>query len=668
MPESGQVNHEFIFNTVDHAIIVYGLDGDVKAWNQAATRLFKYDTSEACGKNVADLIVPREEKLRYNSDFRTWWQSVVGRSKVLPVRDKVGRHFSAMFRFETHDGLFYSYSYENMLPSEVDAGSLLRTLDQAGHLIFVKDPEGRYMEFNHCLERTFGLRRADLLGRRDDEVFPANEAENFQRNDRAAWSSGSVVSVAEHAFVNGRRRTFSITKVVEKLPGRPPRLVCVGHDVTDLVEAQAEVTRMENEKLIERERAALQMSKTKTDFLANMSHEIRTPINAMIGFTTLLRETDLSAEQREYTDAVHRSCGVLLSLINDILDFSKIEAGKVILESSLVDVGALVAELLRDSFNPKRLTLRSSVVPNSNFFIVTDGGRLRQILTVFLSNALKFTFSGGITITAAHDATRAHFHVVDSGIGISQDALKTLFRPFTQVDASTTRRFGGTGLGLSISRSLANLLGGDVDATSQEHVGSDFHLWIPYVEGRPREGAHFAGLCAEPHAMEDVETAEDRTRREGRLNSGDDKGKHFILIVEDSPMNAKLMTRMLEKLGYRAVTATNGLEALNMLRLDPFKYSLTLMDCSMPVMDGYEATREIRKLPSPPGRMPIIALTANVLSDERQRVLDAGMNEYMSKPVFKQTLAEVIERWLPIGADLIARPAAWEQHPSTAVA
>jgi len=639
------IDHRFLFETVPHAIIVLDLRGIVTAWNKSATDLFGYEGSEACGKNIADLIVPKAERERYGDDFETWRHSVVGLSKLLPVVDRAGKEFSAVAHFELRDGLFYAYYHRQPVSNGVGAAAIFRALNEGGNLIFVKDKDGRYLDFNNHFERLHELRREDLLGKTDVEVFRPDQARQYIEHDLEAWTRGSAVSVIEHAVANGKARTFAVTKIAEKLP--EPRLIGIGNDITDLIEAQNDLTRLESERSLEREQAAVEMSKTKTEFLSTMSHEIRTPINAMIGFTTLLRETKLTPEQWEYMEAVHRSCGVLLSLINDILDFTKVEAGEVVPEFLNVDVGALVEELLQDCQNPKQLKLSSGVIPKQGFYIVTDGARLRQILAIFISNALKFTFHGGISITATHDESRVNFHVVDTGIGMGKDALEKLFRPFSQADASTTRMFGGTGLGLSVSRSLARLLGGDVDAVSQEHLGSDFHLWIPYVEGKPEPGTHFAGLCAEPFSA-----AEKSDRSDPKV----DNGKHFILVVEDSPVNAKLMTRMLEKLGYRAVVATNGLEALNMLRLDPFKYSLTLMDCSMPVMDGYEATKEIRKLPSPPGRLPIIALTANVLSGERQHVLDVGMNEYMSKPIFKQALVEVIERWLPIGAELIRRP------------
>jgi signal transduction histidine kinase/CheY-like chemotaxis protein len=652
-----ETDHRFIFDSMDQAVIVHDQEGNVRTWNAAATSLFGYSPREVIGRNLMELIMRRD-----HSD------AAPGRSVVLPVVDKQGKIFTVNIRTEVHGGLNYAFLdaperellsgpngpvEENTAALESTASGLLRALEKADYVIFAKDRDGRYVEFNSCMLRLMNLGRRDLLGKTDYELFDEKEADQFRRNDLLAWSSGDVVSAVEMVFAQGEHRTFSVKKVVEDVPPGEQRLLCVGHDVTKLIQAQASVSQMENERLLEREQVAIQMSKTKTDFLATMSHEIRTPINAMIGFTTLLRETDLTAEQREYTDAVHRSCGILLSLINDILDFSKIEAGKVQPEMGFVDAGAIIKELLRDCYNPKRLMLRSDIVPRDRLFITTDGGRLRQILAIFFENALKFTFSGGITITGTHDEKLVHFHVIDTGIGIPQDAIKSLFQPFTQADATTTRRFGGTGLGLSISKVLANLLGGGVEVVSQEHRGSDFHLWLPYVEGKPEEGCRSAGLLYD----EPFETKEATTHPpvKPKSRSEDDHGKHFILVVEDSPMNAKLMVRMLEKLGYRAVTATNGLEALNMLRLDPYRFSVCLMDCSMPVMDGYEATREIRKLPAPPGRMPIIALTANVLSGERQRVLDAGMNEYMAKPVFKQALSEAIERWLPIGAGLLSR-------------
>jgi PAS domain S-box-containing protein len=390
----------------------------------------------------------------------------------------------------------------------------------------------------------------------------------------------------------------------------------------------------EERELIQAKEEAISGARAKSEFLANMSHEIRTPINGIIGMTNLLLDTPLSQLQREYMETVNRSADSLLAIINDVLDFSKVEAGKLDLEIIDFDLKALMEDVARSmtfSSQQKGIKLLLKMDQMSNFSFKGDPGRLRQVLNNLISNAIKFTTKGSVTVRVREKESKLEgytcvcFEIEDTGIGIPPETMERLFKAFSQADASTNRRFGGTGLGLSISKRLVELMGGQIGVNSKPDLGSEF--WFQLYLKRSVAATAAASATAEPV-----------------VESSDQARLIRVLVAEDNPVNQKVAIAVLRKLGYRAHAVANGHEVLDALREMPF--DLILMDCQMPVMDGFETTRIIRKSQTLDQKnIPIIAMTANALKGDRERCLECGMDDYVAKPVKEQVLAAMIEKW-----------------------
>ncbi|MFQ5515418.1 MAG: response regulator [Myxococcota bacterium] len=382
---------------------------------------------------------------------------------------------------------------------------------------------------------------------------------------------------------------------------------------------------------------AEQASRAKSEFLANMSHEIRTPMNGVVGAADLLSDSDLSDEQADLVQTIQSSADALLTLINDILDFSKLEAGKLQLETRAFDLQAVIEEavaVMSPLARDKGITLVSTYESDAPRWVMGDPARVRQILFNLLSNAVKFTTVGGVTVHTACDElssehTTLRVEVRDTGIGIAPEALDRIFEKFTQADASTTRRFGGTGLGLTITRELIVRMGGRIEAESDEGSGSIFRIHLPLA------------LAKESETLTESETRS-AVQEDSPRNAS-------VLLVEDIPINREITSRILEKLGCRVDVAKDGLEALD--AVERRRYDLILMDCQMPHMDGFDATREIRRRESESTRTPIVAITANALDGDRESCLAAGMDDYLTKPVERRRLQAILRRWLPYSTE-----------------
>ena len=427
---------------------------------------------------------------------------------------------------------------------------------------------------------------------------------------------------------DGAIRTMrGVGRVVRDERGRALRMVGVNWDETE--------EKLVQQQLRAAKEAAEAADRAKSEFLAMMSHEIRTPMNAVVGFTSLLRRSALGSEQRQFVEMIESSCETLLALINDILDFSRIESGRLEFEPEAVSPRAIVHEVV-EQFRPrareKRLELAVAVDGDVPARIVSDAVRVRQVLFNLIGNATKFTEEGSVTVHVAGDLEPGGIvvTVLDTGIGIGGEQLARLFRPFTQADSSTSRRFGGSGLGLAISKRLVEALGGRIEVESQIGEGSAFRVVLPAV------------MPGADPALLDESTGEDVVS--GPTGTGT-AVFGAVLVVEDHPVNRRLVGVMLERLGIEADFAEDGRRALEMLAVR--SYDVVFMDIQMPQLDGYETTRILR------GREAeecaahpawVIALTANAMEGDAQRCLTAGMNDYLAKPFKLDDLARVLRR------------------------
>ncbi len=415
----------------------------------------------------------------------------------------------------------------------------------------------------------------------------------------------------------------------EVVDGKTVRLVGTFQNITKRKLAEMEVEET-NRKLIDASQRAMAANRAKSEFLANMSHEIRTPLNAIIGMSELLESDPSGPDAREYLQTIRSSGDSLLFLINDILDFSKIEASQLTLESQPMNVRECV-EACRQTVAmlaaQKGLRLAVGLDPRTPDCFMGDPQRLRQVLVNLAMNAVKFTHTGEVVISVSveeGDTPRLSFAVRDTGIGIPPDQQDKLFQSFSQIDASTSRRYGGTGLGLAISQRLVELMGGRIQLSSMPGIGSTFRFSIPLILPAHPVSSPASASPAQEHC--------DLAQR----------CPLHILVAEDNPVNQRLAVMMLKRLGYTAGLAANGKEVLHALAKTAF--DLVLMDIQMPEMDGLEASRKIRELYQPDRCPQVVALTANALSGDRDLCLASGMDGYLSKPIRIEQLTRAIEQ------------------------
>ncbi len=484
--------------------------------------------------------------------------------------------------------------------------------DTNGTILLVSDTAAKFLQ----------QPKEQIIGKSIKDFF--SESLACQLLNNVSPVGAPVVKKHPHRL-NGKEMTFETILFPVNLEHKNKNLI--GSISIDVTQRDA----FEQELLTARDRAEI-ANRTKGLFLANMSHEFRTPLNGVIGMATLLLESDLGEKEKQYAEIIVSSSRHLLGIMNDILDFSKIDAGKMQLVKDTFDLYQLTEKIIQTMkyrTEATDLNIQSHIDPAVPAIIHGDKGKLKQILYNIVGNALKFTHQGSVSLNVTLNSQQENiasvlFSVQDTGVGIPKDKAGLLFEEFTQIDNSNSRKYGGTGLGLAICKKLVEMMGGVISFKSTPDIGSEFYFTIPFAVIAQKKKAAIKPLqeVAIPHK------------------------KYKILIAEDYEINQKVAAEILQRKGLLVELADNGMQAIEWLKKD--KFDLVLMDIQMPEMDGLEATATIRKSPEiANSSLPIIAMTANAMAEDRQAFTNAGMDDFLGKPFNAKELYALVEKWLP---------------------
>src|SRR5580704_3447914 len=649
--------------------------GVVRRVNRKECEMRGLARRELIGKICWNLLPPAERQ-RYREQTE---RRMSGHLSLLPYQRKYLRPDGSTITVEVHEQLLRDHASRvvGMRLAAIDmtegkksedqayeAASELRALFQTFPDLFIRlDRSGRVLDSTGGQSSDQFLSPDKFRGKNLQDLLPAGVLDQLREGQEKARKTKAPQIVEFNVDSRAGQQVYE-TRLVpldwEHSIATLRNITARKNDEKRLQEYAQELER-KNEELESALVTAREATQLKSRFLANMSHEIRTPMNGVLGMTDFLLGTSLTAEQQEFAGSIKKSADALLTLINDILDLSRIEAGKLRLDRLPFSLAATIEEsssLFALQARTKGLDFSSAVSGDLPDMLAGDAGRVRQVLTNLIGNAVKFTDSGRIDVEAemvrpTEDGFLVRLAVRDTGIGIPTDQLSRLFESFTQGDGSSTRKYGGTGLGLSISKQLVELMGGELGVESKPAEGSRFWFTAsfgkaaivapvaPPKRGIPVPVAPTPAVPAPPAAPKvPIPSTKPASVPPQKSNGGPRKLQ--VLLAEDNEINQRIALRLLEKLGLGADAVENGRAAVEALAQK--NYDLVLMDCMMPEMDGFEATAVIRNRERGKGHTPICALTANAMEGDREKCLAAGMDDYISKPVGIDKLREVVER------------------------
>jgi signal transduction histidine kinase/ActR/RegA family two-component response regulator len=638
--------NEQTYNNVPVVVITMNQYDEIVALNDRVRHVLGVERDEYVNKQLCELVKSEEFMIEWyrvksllDEQFKRGGLVVPSIGSIY-LKTGILQAEKHPFRFEAICGLTQGTKYYTLFLSDEslmhdmkneisDLSELHRALmtiiNKAGIYLYTLDLEGNFNNANVMAQKDY------------PEVLKGIDLAGIELMRKQVIELGLTVFKEFKAETPSGPRFYWTTAAPKRDKNENTvGIYAMSQDITDYKKNVFAQLEGENERLHLAQQLSERASQMKSEFLARMSHELRTPLSVIIGSVPLLGISKLDDDQQEQVSTIKGAAGQLLSMVNDLLDFSNMETGKIAFDNYDFDIYKLLDDLnMLFAMTAKQKGLKFEIencISEEHRYVCGDYGRIIQVISNVVNNALKFTSVGHVIIkvyieSPIEDKEMLIFEVEDTGIGIPLENHQRLFQPFNQGDETTTRKFGGTGIGLSISSTLITMMEGEIAIKSEKSKGSTFYIKLPYEQAKEKQ----------------VPLKESWSPVSQIANS-DCNGKS-ILVTEDNPMIQKVVLRLIRMMGYDVIGCSDGVEALELLKLNSDKFCLVMMDLFMPNKDGYETALEIRKLPSPLRDIPIVAMTANVVPGERENVKRYGMDDYIPKPVSYEALHNMIDKW-----------------------